>query len=365
MKWLASSILLVSASCFVGACTDAPQSEGCTSDSECDPGLFCDTSNGACRCRTDDACGENKYCNPFGACQDRPACRGNQDCDSGLICNSADPSGGRCIPTAECGSSVHCDFGNYCDPNAHVCKPGCRSTGDCQLGDVCVAGACTSGATANDCSLCPVNPDPDARYCDYGERCTNAGTCTAHPQRADLCSTCGQTTTCANGLICLVDDAVQNGNYCAPVCNIDADCPSGYEGCGSLQLVVEECTGSGSCSNGGQCLTAAEGTRGFCECIDQGDCDFYESSMLCMFGSCWLGDGRACTRGLDCACQGGRCFGTDFPCSSNDDCAIECVQVEAGDDTIGICQTKAKACGKGSGVTCQELTSGTPDCREF
>lgn len=346
------------------ACQSEDTSEGCQKDSECDAGFFCDQANGACRCRTDDSCGAGFYCNTFGACQPRPPCLGNQDCETGFICNGADPSGGKCIASNECGSSVHCEFNNFCNPQTKQCAPGCRNTGDCQLGHVCVAGACQPGQTATDCTLCPAAPDPDPTYCDYGETCSSGGSCTTHALKTDLCKTCGELTACGTGLVCLIDD--EGGNYCAPGCKLDTDCPNGYLGCEGLQLVFAECgTGFPACPGGGKCITTSEGNRGFCECTSQDQCDIYNGAMnMCFFGSC-LGGGGSCSTGLDCACQSNKCLGTDLPCATGADCAVNCVQQPSGETTIGICETSSKACGKALGVSCTELRGGTAQCREL
>ena len=136
------------------ACSTATPIEGCASDTDCDNGQFCDA--GTCKCRTDDMCGTGEYCNTYGNCQVRPACLGNVDCAAGFICNSASPTGGECIARGLCGHSVHCEINQWCQLNGDtgVCIPGCRQTGDCQLGNVCIAGRCEIAATATDCTTC-------------------------------------------------------------------------------------------------------------------------------------------------------------------------------------------------------------------
>ena len=200
----------------------------CESQSDCPTGLECNTEKGVCECSTDDQCitafGDDYQCNTFKLCQPRPPCLGNKDCAEDEICNANDPSGGRCIPATSCGSTVHCDFNFYCDRSTETCQPGCQNSGDCQLGSVCIGGQCTDG----NCSTCPVSPDPDPSYCDYGETCSLNGTCTPHPGQSVLCQSCGNLPgDCGTNAICLIDDEVAGNaaNYCAPTCRTDLDCP--------------------------------------------------------------------------------------------------------------------------------------------
>jgi hypothetical protein len=435
-------------------CT-APPGEGCASDSDCKAGLFCQSGN--CLCRTDDACGKGSYCNPYGSCQIRPACLGNQDCDSGFICNSADISGGACIPANDCGSNLHCTFDYYCNPNTNKCDLGCKTASDCQLGKVCAGGQCIANGTAADCTICPASPDPDPRYCDPGELCTDQGQCVASQYQSQLCIDCTASNTCGGNLICLIDQETNDTNYCAPSCKLDVDCPAGYSGCGGLYLVFAQCNTAADCTNGGECIGRSESNRGSCACVGSQDCDPYPgicqlspfggdgacglsyckvgqagscsrfgndvqcqdqkanlcsaifgsgncqfrqcarpadcavygpgvtcSGGMCTGSSCTSGDQcvcvnhvcafdgapcnaaadcqtgvcvKSCAQDSDCMCNGGRCALTDLPCTTAADCAVNCED--------GSCVTAAKACGKDSGITCQDLASDTPECRQF
>jgi hypothetical protein len=367
-------VLLAALVTLASGCKSSTKDVGCKQDGDCPEGLVCQQGN--CRCFTDDACGDPAkfYCNSFGTCQERPACLGNKDCKTGEICNAADPTGAKCIPATECGSSVHCPFNQYCSPSTSRCEPGCRSTGDCQLGWVCAAGQCTSDGTATDCTICPVSPARDPAYCDYGEVCTEEGKCQAHASQSGLCSQCnsGAGQECPSGLTCLIDDL--GGEYCAASCATDLDCPNGYLGCGALSIVSGlceqsgsgpcECTNTGTCPNGGRCLTGQEENRAYCECVTQADCDFIPAGV-CMFGMCLIGGGGNCSTDADCGCQSGRCLVGGFPCTTGADCTVECVQTPTGDgNSFGMCQTTQKACGKGTGYSCNELRTGQSECRE-
>ncbi len=352
--------------------------EGCDNDNQCDAGFICNSASRTCRCTTDDACGANKFCTTQGFCQDRPPCISNVDCPAQTICNIADASGGSCIPNTDCGANTHCPFNQICDPASRHCITGCKSTDDCQLGYVCDAGQCTAG----DCTECPASPDVDPSFCKYGDTCNSDGRCSPHATKSALCHVCDQNTPCPDGLICLIDN--DGTNYCAPVCQNDAECPNGYTsaGCGGLTVVWEECTGGQTCTNGGRCAPQPEG-RSFCECTSQADCGY--PTGLCMLNLCLTAQCSSdrdcsaygvrcnslfgvcdlhCGSDADCLCQGGKCLGGGFACNSAADCELSCVQRPASDgNNYGVCETKQKACGKENGVTCSQLTSGQAACQ--
>ena len=338
-------ILSLLLTALVGCTSSGDSSLECDSDSDCFGGLICGEHR-TCICRTNDACGESKFCNTFGSCQERPPCIGNVDCAAGEICNSYASGGAACIPATQCGSNVHCPFEEYCDPSSSTCVPGCRNTGDCALGHVCVAGTCLDGqAQDGDCTLCPVGTKPDSNYCDYGEACSPYGDCAAHIAGTKLCADCTQSQSCGSGMICLIDNNSINPNnptsYCAPACSTDLDCPNGYPSCGPIITVSKACTSDGECTPGARCLRGAEGTTAFCSCVSNADC---LSTPLCM---------------------GGKCLNLPFiSCSSTSDCEVECIFQDVADQgSVGLCQTRAKGCGKAQGVTCNELSLGSAACR--
>ncbi|MCK5689485.1 hypothetical protein KAI87_09465 [Myxococcota bacterium] len=350
---LLSSTLSMGLGLTLTACGGESESSGCGSDTDCDAGFFCQNDTGDCKCRTDDACDQGYYCNSFGDCQSRPPCLGNMDCLADQICNSADPSGGRCIPNTECGSSVHCDLNNFCNPTTNLCEGGCRNTGDCQLGHICIAGHCEAGGTATNCTMCPTYPDIDPSYCDYGEVCNSTGQCVSHTLQSGLCSECGGgglfPIPCpTDDYICLTDDYIADGSsYCAPICKVDADCPAGYEGCGGTILYTEDCTSTGTCSNGAPCLGFSEQTMKICGCLTDADCGGVDTSCTDMFGS-------------------KICANTGWGCDTDEDCGVVCEQIPMGDGTTaGACITARGACGKAAGVSCDELTTGTAECRDY
>lgn len=385
---------------IVAGCTAEQTTEGCVDDSSCDPGFFCD--GGSCKCRTDDACGAGKRCNDFGNCQERPPCLGNDDCDDGMICNSSAASGGDCIPASQCGSSVHCEFNDYCKiatgGTTGECTPGCRNSGDCQLGYICSAGICQVGG----CDECPATPSPDASYCDFGERCTSSGQCVATTSKANYCTTCNGTTPCASkDLACIIDNescaclegkcyptntacntdadcgGACNVSYCAPTCKVDSDCPNGYgSSCGGLIQVCGVCDAGNPCTNGGDCLYGAESSAGFCSCTSQADCALPTGICEAFFGTCLWGCSTdadcallgttcneswgvcdiSCSSDAQCICVNNTCANSGLPCSTAADCQSTFVTVETPTGySYGVCETNVKVCGKDSGVLCEDL----------
>ena len=80
-----------------------------------------------------------------------------------------------------------------------------------------------------------------------------------------------------------------------------------------------------------------------CSCLTTSDCN--QSRATCFLGSCQnIGN----------------------PCTSNADCAIQCTMIDNGSGTpVGICETQAKACGKGEGMTCDQLENEAADCHNY
>ncbi len=317
---------------FVFGCTTPSSGGGCSKDTDCAAGFDCDLTRNTCACLTDDVCKDGEFCNSLGQCQRQPPCRGNDDCPSGFICN-AEGQGDVCIPAGHCGADVHCRIGQRCDVRAGTCVTGCSRKEDCPLGHACVAGSCTPGA----CQICPIDPEPNASYCSYGDRCTSDGRCLQHPIKSSLCQACGPLQRCPTGSTCLIDN--EGGNYCAPQCQIESDCPSGYQQCSGLSLVTTECSNDSGCSGGRKCLKGGE-ERGFCECLSTSECGIGIS-----------------------ICTQGACMGTGFSCTTNADCGAECIQEPGPDGRVyGMCRTRAHACGKQDGFTCNTLRSSPAAC---
>ncbi|MEM6730887.1 MAG: hypothetical protein AAF658_04990, partial [Myxococcota bacterium] len=328
MKYSLWIFALCSGLSFV-ACSSSESGGDCSDDSDCTAGFFCEETQ--CRCRTDDVCGDGQVCNTFGICQLAPQCIGNSDCAEGEICSAGERRGGICIAATSCQFNVNCPFGQFCDPQSRTCTAGCRTVGDCALGDICEGGQCVAGQVGGQCTKCPVERGvADGSYCDTGDRCNPAfQTCEPHPDKAGVCQLCNTSSQnrieCPPGLICLVDDT-QSGagaGYCATDCREVSECPGGFNECEGLRLVLDSCSTNSDCTNGGRCVVAAETSQGFCECVGEVDCNgLYDNNAptntgsLCEGGRCVGNTDRVCTSGLDCACFEGECLFTGLPCSS-------------------------------------------------
>ncbi|MFQ5490582.1 MAG: endonuclease/exonuclease/phosphatase family protein, partial [Phycisphaerae bacterium] len=240
---------------------------GCTTNAECDDGLFC---NGAETCVA-------SVCQPGVAvnCDDGVGCTmdscneatnqcdnvaNNAVCDNGLFCDGSET----CDPAMDCqpGIAVNCDDGvgctvdscnnttSQCDnlPNDAICDNGlfcdgaetCDPVNDCQPGTAvnCDDGV---GCTVDTCNDTTDQCDnlPDDAVCDNGLFCDGVETCDpvndCQPGTAVNCDdgvgctvdTCNDTTDqCDN----LPDDAVcDNGLFCDGVetCDPVNDCQPG------------------------------------------------------------------------------------------------------------------------------------------
>ena len=76
-----------------------------------------------------------------------------------------------------------------------------------------------------------------------------------------------------------------------------------------------------------------------------------------LLGVYGLIEGYECSQDSDCACINGQCYGSDYACDEAADCLSTCEG--------GYCVTNLKACGKQSGVSCDDLTPGNAPCNEF
>ncbi len=203
------------------------------------------------------------------------------------------------------------------------------------------------GSSGNNCTQCPTSPDPDSTYCDYGEVCTADGQCLSHELSNSLCQSCNSSNifaNCPSNMICLLDDTQQGAEYCTPFCKTSMDCPNGYNRCNTVTVLANgQCTSDADCDGGRICIGSQEGVVAYCSCLTNADCPQTGAS-----------------------CVAGNCLNLGNPCTSNDDCSVQCTMSDLGDrGEVGTCATKAGVCGKGEGVSCNELKSGEADCSDY
>lgn len=190
----------------------APQ--GCTSDAQCDDGLFC---NGietcvdlVCAAGTPIPCDDGIACTSDSCDEATSACVStplDTSCDDGIACNGTET----CDPTLDCqpGEPLVCDDGNDCTTDFCDDIVGCtveHTTGPCDDdGDTCTDDVCGDGVCTH----------PDNGTCESGgpcaSYCTNPVTYnTSHFQSGNLGTgaTCHETTAPLAGGVC--------GNFVSP-----------------------------------------------------------------------------------------------------------------------------------------------------
>jgi hypothetical protein len=281
----------------------------CTGDAAC-PGKFCNAFTGLCvesvgGCTTDSACAQGQYCNrALRTCRAVTAfcqpCKADAECGAGSAC-AAHPdfpaAGAFCVPA--CGAGGACANGLTCKKSAggaSLCFP---AAGACGKSNACVpdslklcARDADCGDAAQTCDLtlkacvirartCPAGDacDPQSKLCVRA--CTDDDECNllehdvGYQCRANACfrrALCAHDADCTNGQICQVN---QDGSKsCRAGCVSASDCPLG-EGCNAADpnhpRCAAGCTQNGDCPlntvcSGGACVsTTASCTTQACQ----------------------------------------------------------------------------------------------------
>jgi hypothetical protein len=158
-------VLSVTAMLGAGGCDRA-----CTSDADCDDGVFC---NGIESCDTDTgSCVAISSCPPSipptvcneetDSCDPGP-CTSDADCDDGLFCNgveSCDTDTGSCVAISSCPPSIP---PTVCNEETDSCDPApCTSDADCDDGLFCngVESCDTDTGSCVAISSCPPSIPP-------------------------------------------------------------------------------------------------------------------------------------------------------------------------------------------------------------
>jgi len=244
--------------------------------------------------------------------------------------------------------------GDRCfDPDAGTAPASCTVDGDCEAGEACVDGTCSSAPSCTDDGDCATG-----EICDFRGTCVDdtPGTCRSNADCSgdDVCvegscrapdTTCQFNYECGPGRACV-------DNTCTDICTDDADCGSGLVCEGSFcRPDTDECSTSSDCGSGESCVggrcfagctddtTCAEGEYcaddGFCRpdwrpqpfCVDDGDC---ASGHVCREGVCRTpcpsGTNDECRRfdsQLPICAEDMLCYSTNETspeCASADDC---------------------------------------------
>src|SRR5438105_891298 len=246
--------LAVSLAACKGSVVQPPAAvpDTCSTDSECQAHFRCDLELRRCVCTSDAAC-PGKFCNAFtGLCVDSVGgCTSDTSCKSGQYCNTAlrtcKAVTAFCQP---CKQDQECGAGSSCA--AHPDFP--------QAGTFCVP-ACTAGACANGLSC--KKAASSASLCYPAAACGNSNACV--PDSLKPCSSdndCGDATqTCDQGLkACVVRNRTCGAGFacdpqsklCVAACGSDSDCAT-IEGAPGYQCRANACFRRGVCSQDSDC----------------------------------------------------------------------------------------------------------------
>ncbi len=330
-----------SPSCSPYVCSGSSPScpSGCTSDSQCATGFYC---NAAGACVAVKALGANAQCNDAagadckvagcrvcggipGRCVDGYCC--NADC--GAACDRCNLTGkqGQCsvVPDATPGAPA-CSGNLLCDGVAATCPTACVVNADCASGYYCdqtsnpktckPQGGGTPCTTGGDC--------PSGLFCVDSVCCDTscAGACAACnlPGKVGICSPVAVGTAptgCAAGLLC--DGSNQS---CPAGCTSDAGCASGYYCASDSTCKLKKSPGA-TCNSGvgGDCLVAGCGVCGSAGgCVDGVCCD---SACGGACDACNL-SGKLGTCSAVAAGQPGSPSCSPYKCGASGTCATTC-----------------------------------------
>lgn len=375
------------------SCSSDTNSVGaCSSDSDCELlGTRCDLTQSRCVCVTDDACSSGFFCNSVGICQEKRGCSINSECEDGTFC---DIESGLCLtdpgePSLDspCGLSSHCPYGSVCQNG--TCTEGCFNDGDCTLGQICLDGVCFTGPPGE--TICKTSD-----FCDYGDVCGSDNLCRPD-RRGPYCRGCTQRTSmnptpCDEPRnFCLINSQELGGftSFCGVDCSLGQACPSGYTcnnvvvltaslpSCGTTAecrcdrdqitfaattcSVTEPCLptlpdgrpdpdgtlcvveGAPACNGGvdgdANCIVGRGATEGNCSCVNDSQCP---NGGACVAGRCCTGSVRP-EEDLRCVGGEGRVTGR-CTCVTDDDCGRD-----SCDPTSGSCRITGVPCTPNAG----------------
>jgi hypothetical protein len=210
----------------IGVKQCVPKSGSCQKVKECEKDVDCEFGN-ICNaqfvcvagCQKDTECPQGKVCSGFrctAACD--PV---NNPCPEGQTCDV----GGHCEIPGGCVDAFDCeDPETYCQPDTHLCVPGCLSTFDCKsAGKECEGGVCVQAGC------------PSTDWCAFGQVCDKAtAECVVPPE--PFCKPgCQKDEECGpepSKCIEIQDEeGTSKGKFCFPKCYDDPEnpCPQGYQ----------------------------------------------------------------------------------------------------------------------------------------
>jgi hypothetical protein len=308
--------------CFGVDLCRSPESEPCTSDTQCGSGN-CEQRLGGSGVNDRVCCLQNcapgDQCSPDGQrCQaptleEGSACStSGLPCQNGFTCKQCLGGGSQCTALDECcggcpnqqqclggtcgcpAGTVDCEDGRCIRDQAGACcdNNGCLTTG----------GRTSCNATSNVCQ-CPANaPRACGNDCIPNSQCCNCGgPCSTCNTNTGVCGTVanGQPGNCGGGQVCQNGSCILNNVGLGQQCNTAANnclvgtctagicqCPGGTAPCNGRCVNTQ--TDGANCGSCGVSCGTLGCTAGRCNC---------PPGQTFSGGSCRLNDGQACTPG--------------------------------------------------------------------
>lgn len=203
-----------------GSCSKVKE---CDEDTDCQFGFVCNNSKCAKGCEKDTECANGMVCTAARCVQ---ACDPvNNPCPEGQECTAKK----KCMVPGGCADAYDCpEPETYCNPDSHMCEPGCMTDQDCKTAaKVCEYKTCVK-------RKCDSND-----WCSFGEVCTKeTAECVIPPE--PFCEPCEKDEECGPAPAKCVEfqdeEGTSKGKYCLVPCYDDPanPCPVGYE-CTNLE----------------------------------------------------------------------------------------------------------------------------------
>ena len=229
----------------------APEARECSSTSDCRNsagGSICDLEAGRCvQCIPGQKnCPWGLFCDPNGKCSS--GCFSTEDCtppDAGSSGPATgDPEAGAPHPLTcmsskcwGCAADADCPPSSYCEPQSHLCLPGCSAFHACAVGYLCCDGTCIGGSES--CGGCP------GGFADCNKMLGDG--CETPLNTLDNCGGCGtkcqfahQATNCDTGS-CVIGACIEPYTDCdkwqSTGCEVDKNTDRmNCGGCGNVCL---------------------------------------------------------------------------------------------------------------------------------
>jgi hypothetical protein len=323
--WAALATALAACKGSVPPPSVTPLPSTCSGDSECPAKFRCDREQRRCVCTGDDAC-PGQFCNAFtGLCvASVPGCTSDSGCGAGNYCNRALRT---CKPITAfcqaCRTDAECGAGSACAAHPRFagagtfCVPQCAS-GSCANGLTCLQAA--SGASlcypaSGACGLSNVCVPDSLKLCSSDSDCADA----SQACDATLKACVARVRTCPAG-----DACDPQAKLCVHACGSDADCVQiehgiGYQCRANACFRLALCSQDSDCSSGQICQPNPDSSKS-CKpgCVSASDCPLTQGCSTADPNHPRCSPG--CQQNLDCPlntiCSSGSCVSTTTSCTT-------------------------------------------------